>query len=449
MVDTIYALSTAPGKAGVAIIRISGPESKAVLEKLSVKPKPLPRTAQFSSFFHPDSKILLDKGLFIYFSAPHSFTGEDVVELHIHGGKATISSFYEFLGSCRNVRLAEPGEFTKRSFENGKVDLTEAEAVADLINAETELQRQQALSQLNGSLSELYSSWSELLKQILAHLEADLEFPDEDLPDGMWPKIKTQVENIFEQIQSHLNDGRRGEILREGVKVAIVGAPNVGKSTLLNSLARRDVAIVSEYAGTTRDVIECHLDIKGIPVTFYDTAGLRAEELGADSHDEIEKEGIRRALLKAKEADFKMIVFDGSTLPDLDQNSLSMIDADSICVINKLDLVDDTNLEAINGKMPICISAKKEKNLDQLIQTLVERVNLYEKNRDGPYLTRNRHRIYLEECNSHITNAISQDIPELRAEDIRQAMRALGKITGHVDVEDLLDVIFKDFCIGK
>ncbi len=347
--------------------------------------------------------------------------------------------------------MAEPGEFTRRGFENGKMDLTEAEAIADLIHAETQLQRAQALNQMNGALSSLYEGWTERLKRYLAHVEADLEFPDEDLPDGMLPQLLPDLRALGDEMRLHLDDNNRGERLRDGIHIAVVGAPNAGKSSLVNQLARRDVAIVSDVAGTTRDVIEVHLDLGGYPVIIADTAGLRPEQIAdsAADHDRLEGEGIKRALLRAKTADLKMIVFDANEA-EPNPDSLALCDDQSLVIVNKIDESSRFVFPDDFSKDVIEISASTGQGLDHLLQAIVQRLNDLVGQREAPSLTRERHRTALEQALGHLDKVCSgAALPELAAEDLRLAVRFIGRITGRVDVEDLLDVIFRDFCIGK
>lgn len=441
--DTIYALSTAPGKAGVAMVRVSGPGARDSLRILAPKHELFePRQATLASFVHPQSGAVIDYGIAIYYAAPNSFTGEDVVEYHLHGSTAVVKLLLDALKQQPRHRLAEPGEFTRRGFENNRMDLTGAEAIADLINAETELQQGQAIAQLGGSLSRLYDSWARDLSRALAHLEADLDFPDEDLPDGVAVQVLPELEALIHAIGDHLQDNRRGEMLRDGVQVAIIGAPNAGKSSLINALTQRDVAIVSEHAGTTRDVIEAHLNLGGYPVILADTAGLRPDQLGAAAQDKIEGEGIRRALHRAQTADLKVLVFDSTELPGRNPHTAALIDDRAVVVYNKAERAT----QPING---LAISALTGLGLDTLLAEIVDRIDAIVGRRATPSLTRQRHRAALEDCLADLLRALAAPSPELMAEDVRLALRALGRITGRVDVEDLLDIIFRDFCIGK
>lgn len=445
MSATIFALSTPTGRSGIAVIRVSGPEAWTSLKSLSGK-EFTARTARLTMLRSPKSKETIDRAVVLPFKGPESFTGEDVVEYHVHGGRAVIDSLLAALEAHKNHRLAEPGEFTRRAFENGKMDLTEAEAVADLINAETEAQKIQALAQMDGVLSKLYARWTEELKKLLAHLEADIEFPDEDLPGGISAEILPKLKEISDEIYAHLNDNRRGERLRDGIHVAVIGAPNAGKSSLVNALAQRDVAIVSDLPGTTRDILEVHLDIAGYPVILADTAGLRPEQLGDTGHDKIESEGIRRALQRAQNADISILLFDG-TAAKFDDATLKLAGDNSIIVISKSDAGATKNPSAFYET--ILISAQTGEGISVLLSALANKIKTILKPRETPSLTRRRHRAALEEAHANLVRSASAKLPELMAEDVRLAVRSIGRITGRIDVEDLLDVIFGDFCIGK
>lgn len=439
--DTIFALSSAPGRAGVAVIRISGPlalKSAKSLTNIDENNHLSARTLR--KIYYPQCGKLLDEALILTFEAPNSFTGEHVVELHCHGSPAVIDGVLKALGSFDNHRLAQPGEFTRRAFENGRLDLTAAEAVADLIDAETEAQRQQALDQMGGSLAKLYDGWREELIRALAYVEAIIDFPDEEIPDGETAKAKPAIEKLLREIRAHLNDNRRGERLRDGIQVAVIGAPNAGKSSLVNALAKRDVAIVSPTAGTTRDVIEVHLNLGGYPVILADTAGLRPDQISNDPHGAIESEGMKRALQRAENADIRLLVFDG-TNQVIDKYTAALVNDSSVTVYNKADLKTHDGLN---------ISTATGQGMDALLAALTQKIeSLMRVSRETPSLTRARHRDALEDCAGHLQSALNASQPELMAEDLRIAARALGRLTGRVDVEDLLDVIFRDFCIGK
>ena len=449
---TIFALSSASGKAGVSIIRVSGEHawhSLGVL--LKGAEDPAPRQTALRSVYNPQDNAVIDQVMLIGFQAPNSFTGEDVIEYHCHGSPAIIEELLDVLSNMEGHRMAGHGEFTRRAFDNGRLDLTEAEAVGDLIEAETKLQKEQALLQMGGALSTLYNGWAEDLTRALAYVETIIDFPDEDVPDTETAKAKPAIEKLNQHIQNHLNDDRRGERLRHGIQIAVIGAPNVGKSSLVNLLAQRDIAIVSDMAGTTRDIIEVPLNLGGYPILLCDTAGLRPDQIGKKGQDKIESEGIQRALKKAKEADVRLLVFDGS-LEDIDQHTADLIDDSSIVVVNKSDLTE-SNKSAFHVKQdikPVFISVKEETSIEALLSVLTAQIaDKFKVSRETPSLTRQRHRQNLEECQQFLGNALEQTQPELMAQDLRFAVNALGRITGRVDVEDLLDVIFKDFCIGK
>ncbi len=444
MSDTIYALASGTGRAGVAVVRVSGSGSWDSLAALSGQSDFKPRRAQLVTLRDPDSRETLDQTLVLPFKSPASYTGEETVEYHLHGGRAVIDSVLDVLGRQPNHRMAEPGEFTRRAFENGKMDLTAAEAIADLIDAETQAQKIQALSQMDGVLSNLYESWIDRLTKTLAHLEADIEFPDEDLPEGIAPEVTDMMGMLADEMEEHLNDNRRGERLRDGIQVAVIGAPNAGKSSLVNALAQRDVAIISDMAGTTRDVIEVHLDLGGYPVVLADTAGLRPDQIGSEGQEGVESEGIRRALKRAQEADITLLLFDGRE-ESPDAHTLNLIDERSILVTNKM----DEKGAKLHLDAALSLSAKTGEGLQNLLDAMLEKLKQLAPAREVPSLTRKRHRTHVEEAAESLRRAQGADLPELMAEDLRLGVRALGRITGRVDVEDLLDVIFKDFCIGK
>ncbi len=441
---TIYALSTPPGRGAVAVVRVSGPDAFVSLSALIPKQTlPKPRQAQVRLVVDPETSQPIDAALILSFAAPNSFTGENVVEYQLHGGVSVVQTLLHTLSQQGNHRMAEPGEFTRRAFEFGRLDLTEAEAIADLIDAQTEVQRLQALDQLSGSLEALYTGWADRLTRLLALMEADLDFSDQDLPDDLLLRVRPDLSDLVVQMKEHLSDGRRGERLREGIQIAVLGAPNAGKSSLVNALAHRDVAIVSPMAGTTRDIIEVHLDIAGYPVIIADTAGLRDVFSGAMDHDAIESEGISRALARAEQADLKLLVFDSGEDPD--PHTLQLLDEHSIIVLNKGD-VGKASPHLPEG---ISVSSKTEKGLDVLLETIARRLDALIGRTHNPTLTRARHRTAIEQATAALTRSAQANLPELAAEDIRLAVRHLGGITGKVDVEDLLDLIFRDFCIGK
>lgn len=444
--DTIFAQASAHGFGGVAVIRVSGVGAIASLKAMTGWSNIEYRKAKLSNIKRSVSRETLDQALILAFNAPHSYTGEDVVEYHVHGGVAVVNDVLDELSRHSNHRMAEPGEFTRRAFENDKMDLTEAEAVADLIHAETSMQKQQALSQMGGALADMYEGWRGRLIKILAYTEAEIEFPDEELPVDLIEQIKPQVDELAAEINAHLNDNRRGERLRNGIHVAIIGAPNAGKSSLVNALAQRDVAIVSDIAGTTRDIIEVHLDIAGYPVILSDTAGLRPDQLDDGAQDSIESEGIRRALKIAQDADVRVILYDGGS-EILDEHSYALESQDNtIAVINKA----DKSVALKHPGNPLEISVTLNTGIGKFLDALTVIIkDLMGSRSEAPALTRKRHREALIACTNALSRSLQAPLPELTAEDLRLAIRDLGRITGKVDVEDLLDVVFRDFCIGK
>jgi tRNA modification GTPase len=497
--DTIYALASGlplhRAGAGVAVIRLSGPhagdafvfltEPGAFARGGSARDPslPEPRRPVLRPFLDPVSGEVIDRGLAMLFAAPRSYTGEDVVEFHLHGGRAIIDAALAALGRLPFCRLAEPGEFTRRAFEHGKLDLTAAEAVGDLVAAETAAQRRQALRQFDGALGALYEAWRTALLRALAHLEADIDFPDEDLPQGVAEAVRPELVALRDAIAAHLDD-RSGERLRSGVSIAIIGPPNAGKSSLLNLIARRDAAIVSAVAGTTRDVIEVHLDLDGYPVTIADTAGLR------DTTDPVEVEGVRRARTRAENADLRVLVVaaardDGRPNDWMGATRIAQAalatwhPQQDLVVVNKTDLIPgggargDGQASAMGADGHghptfFGVSARTGDGIPALMKRLTRAVAMLlgdvpeglddtvvaasHRPLPLPPLTRARHREALQHCLAALDRALAEDrqvAPELVAEDVRLAARALGRITGRVGVEDLLDVIFRDFCIGK
>jgi tRNA modification GTPase len=380
----------------------------------------------------------------LWFAAPHSVTGEDLAELHVHGGRSVVRAVLDCLSLQPGLRPAEPGEFTKRAFLNGKLDLTAAEGLNDLISADTAAQRRQALRQMSGELAALYEGWRERLLGILAWLEADIDFSDEDLPAEVAATAVAKLRELAAEVASHLDDGRRGEILREGMSVAIIGAPNVGKSSIINRLARKEVAIVSEISGTTRDVIEVRLELGGYPVLVADTAGLRSHS-ELPELDPVEREGVRRALARADEADLSLFVY-APEMPVCDLSGRTRAEGATILVLNKTDLLTE------RGSIPsdvVAVSAKTGDGFDRLEELLRGAAGRHMDAVGPPLLTRARHRAALTECLAALQRAVGQAAPELQAEDVRLATRALGRITGRVAVDEVLDVVFREFCIGK
>ena len=432
---TIFALSTANGIAGLAVVRVSGHLALTALKTISRKSHFDPNVLTRTSFYDSENGNLIDRGLAVYFAKPKSFTGEDVVEFHIHGGRATVDLLLKTLSGINQLRLAEPGEFSKRAFINNKMDLTAIEAMGDLINAQTELQHNQALSQMDGSLNKLYLSWRKSLIELVAYLEADIDFAEEDIPDDVLKNINEKIEKLLAEMNEHINQRNQGEILRDGYRVAIVGTPNVGKSSLINLLANRDVAIVSDREGTTRDALEVRLNIAGFPVVFTDTAGLR------QTSDEIEKKGIEITQKKIDEANLVIELFDDPTKLNFHNERLT--------ILNKCDL---HNKENKTYDRAINISVTTGDGIDHLIKQISDKVS----NNFGSYSdtipTKTRYILGVQNSIQSLLNAKTIDLKnnsELMVEELRLAIQEIGKITGHVDVEEYLEVIFKDFCIGK
>ena len=442
---TIFALSTGPGTSGIAVIRISGEETSKIIKLLTGKTIPKPRVATLRKINKINTSELIDEGLILWFPGPESYTGEDMAEIQVHGSKAVVEALHSTLSDIENCRLAEPGEFTKLAFQNGKINLLKAESIADLISSETEIQRQQAIKIMNGKSADQFNYLRDKLLKILSHVEAKIDFPEEDLPNNILDEIKNSSDEVIIKIKKILNDQKVGERIREGFKIAILGPTNAGKSSLMNHLSNRDVAIVSEIAGTTRDVIETHLNLDGYPVTISDTAGIR------DSKDEIEKKGIKLSLNRAEEADLKLVVVEAKNLEFTDILK-GLLDDNAILVVNKSDLLEkdiDPQIKKINH---VLISIKENKNIEELISKIKNNLKNKFISSDDILITRERHRQHLQQCLDHINNFNQKkEIEDFdkAAEDLRLATRHLGMIVGKVDVEEILGSIFNDFCIGK
>ena len=442
---TIYALSSGPGISGVAVVRVSGKETAEVVKKLTWEELPSPRVATLKKFNKIDTNELIDEGVIIWFPGPNSYTGEDLAEFHVHGSRAVVSALHSSISKIKNCRLAEPGEFTKIAFQNGKINLLKAESIADLVSSETEIQRKQAIKIMSGKSSDQFNSWREKLLKILSHVEAKIDFPDEDLPKDILSEIQKTSDQISSEIKKILDDQKVGERIREGFKIAIVGPINAGKSSLLNYLSKRDVAIVSEIAGTTRDVIETHLNLDGYPVVVSDTAGIR------DSKNEIEKKGIKLALNRAEDADLKLVIIDAKNV-DFTGVLKDLVDENAILVVNKSDLLNGKLNEKLKKHDHILISIKNNSNLDKLILKIKSKLENKFLSHGDILITRERHRQHLEQCINHLQNFKNKNGSEefdKAAEDLRLATRHLGMIVGKVDVEEILGSIFNDFCIGK
>ena len=442
---TIYALSSGPGISGIAVIRVSGKNTAEVIKKLTGSKLPSPRVATLKKFNKNGKKELIDEGVIIWFPGPNSYTGEDLAEFHVHGSRAVIKAMHLAISKINNCRLADPGEFTKRAFQNGRINLLKAESIADLISAETEIQRKQALKIMSGKSSDQFNLWREQLLKILSHIEAKIDFPDENLPKNIINAIRKTSNNILIEIKKTLNDQKVGERIREGFRIAIVGPTNSGKSSLLNYLSKRDVAIVSEIAGTTRDVIETHLNLDGYPVVVSDTAGIR------DSKNEIEKMGIKIALNRAEDADLKLVIVSAKNV-NFTGVLKGLLTKNAVLVVNKSDLMKGKFNSKFKKYEHVLISIKKDSNLNKLISKIKNKLKNKFTTAEDILITRERHRQNLINCVHHLEKfekkKSTQDFDKA-AEDLRLATRHLGMIVGKVDVEELLGSIFNDFCIGK
>ena len=442
---TIFALSSGPGASGLAVIRISGSETALVIKSMTKEPFPVARVATLKKINYINSSELIDEGIILWFPGPKSYTGEDMAEIHIHGGRAVIEAVQNSISMVKNCRLAEAGEFTKLAFQNGKINLLKAESIADLISSETEMQRMQAVKIMKGSSSEKFNQLREILLKTLSFVEAKIDFPDEDLPKDNLDEIKKNSDYIINEIKKILNDKKTGEIIREGFKIAIVGPTNAGKSSLLNNLSNREVAIVSESAGTTRDVIETHLNLDGYPVIISDTAGIR------ESKNEIEIKGIKLSLQKAEKADLKLVVVDAKTV-DFTGFLNDLLRDDAILVLNKSDLLNKELSQDVKKVDHVLISLKNNFNIEELLEKIKNKLKGKFISEDDILITRARHRDHLEQCIINLENFNNKNLKkdfDKAAEDLRLATKNLGMIVGKVDVEELLGSIFNDFCIGK
>jgi tRNA modification GTPase len=440
----IYALSSGRGPSGIGIIRLSGKGtyeiSKSILKHTKIKSKEV----NLCNFYNPKNGDLIDEGLFLWFPGPNSYTGDDLAEFHIHGSNAVIVYFLQVLSEQKDCRLAEPGEFTKTAFLNNKIDLVKAESIGDLIQAETELQRQQAIKLVQGKASEHYNLLRQKLVKSLAYIEAQIDFAEDDLPESLLIEVQKSIVEVQAEIKKILEDHKVGEKIRDGFKVSIIGDVNVGKSSLLNLLSKREAAIVSEEKGTTRDIIETYLNIDGYPVILSDTAGIR------DTDNKVEKKGIEMAMNSLKEADLNIIMLDNSS-QKINLKIKDLINKDCIVVLNKSDLCKNKT-HNFDQHDSILISVKENKNIDQLIQKIKDKLNIKFTSASTILISRERHRFKLNACLKEIDNFLKKNQTkhiELAAEDLRQATKCLSEIVGKVDVEEILGSIFSDFCIGK
>lgn len=458
--ETIFALSTAAGRAGIAVIRVSGPFAGVALKLLTKKEEaPGPRRLVRAALRDPADNSILDRGLVAWFPGPGSATGEDLAELHLHGGPAVVAGVLQALARLPGLRLAEPGEFTRRAFDAGRLDLAEVEGLADLVAAETDAQRRQALALTEGTLSLAVAGWRAILLADLAHLEAAIDFPDEGLPGSLVQTATERVTALRHEMSDMIEQGRRGERIRAGISIVIIGPPNAGKSSLLNRLADREAAIVAVTAGTTRDVVEVQMDLGGYAVSLADTAGLRdSDDNGQDSLSEIEREGMRRARARAASADLVLVLVEVGEQARIIEEFLMLGGCRSTLVVNKIDqrgdgnnvLVGDSG-SSIKIERPVYyISAKTGEGIDELADGVCEEVvRRFAVPQGAPVVARLRQREALTDCVQALERCAITPLPELAAEDLRLALRALDRLVGRSDVEDILDVIFRDFCIGK
>ena len=444
--NTIFAQCSAHGKAGVAVFRLSGPKTVMALEQLlgTGINQLEPRKLYFRNIYDPQSKQQIDESMVVFFRGNISFTGEDSAEIYTHGSLAVITLLNEALTRLPDLRLAEPGEFARRAFLNGKMDLTAAEGLADLINSETEFQHKQAIKQLGGGLEKIYDRWRVQLLNLISLLEAYIDFPDEDIPEETLQRVDDLIQKLIQEIKKHLNDNNRGERLRNGLKLTISGKPNVGKSSLLNYLMHRDAAIVSSISGTTRDIIETHIDIAGYPIILQDTAGIHEETTNI-----IEQEGIRRTKKALQNSDIKIVIYDASSSlisPDYFSN---IIDDNTIILLNKIDLCKTKIPSQIHGKVPIKVSIKNQIGLKNMLNQIVLISDKIAKPTEASQITRARHRIQLEKALEYLSNFSLDNDLVLVTEDIRMTIRAISNITGKITVDEILGEIFSNFCIGK
>lgn len=434
-INTIFALSSAYGKAGVSVFRISGPVSYDILNKLSNGKKFLPNVVKFTNIYHPKTNVLLDSCMAVFFKGPASYTGEDTVELYTHGSIAVIDSIYEALSNFKDARIAEKGEFTKQAFLNNKLDLTQVEAIADLIDAETESQRKLALSNTNGEASKLYNSWREKLVKILAWCEASIDFSDDEMPKDVVEKNDNDLKKLISEIEKHIETSSSAQLIKQGLKVAIIGKPNVGKSSIFNKIIGENKAIVSNIAGTTRDALDASLDIDGFKVNISDTAGLNEK-----TSDKIEKKGIKKALDIASKADIKIYMVDG--IRSIDEKK---IDGDTIVLFNKIDKKQNQNLP----KNIIPISVKTGENWNKFWNIFTKKIKSKMQNSCDVTLTQQRYKNALNNCIEFLKIAIKESQIDLKAENLRLASDEIGSITGKIYFNELLDNIFSSFCLGK
>jgi len=432
---TIFSPITSISNSSVTIIRISGSSTQDILKQLGFKGKTIHQKASLQKIIDPENKEILDEALITFFATPNSFTGEDVAEISLHASSYIVKRLIKILSTFYDCRLAQAGEFSRTAFLNNKFDLTQAEAIVDLIKSETKLQHQQSIKQLSGNLGKIYDRWTLELIEISALIEAAIDFPDEDLPEDIINGVNKRVDSLKQEIEGHLDDNKVAQKIKEGINLAIIGAPNTGKSSLINFLAKSDVAIVSDIPGTTRDVVDVHLEISGMQVKISDTAGIR------ETKDKIEQLGIDRALLKSSEADLKIYLIDASN-PIIHDD---LVDKNTILIANKIDLLNNKT----DSDVALAISLKDNYNTDKIFQILSNRILDLVPKENHSLITQERYRLALINAKENLNDFTLDKEIELAAEDLRQATIEIGKITGKIDVEKILDVIFSKFCIGK
>ena len=449
--ETIFASASSIGLSAIKTVRISGNQVKKIFKVFTKKNLPNARYCRLTNLYDIEDSSLIDKAIVVWFSGPKTYTGEDMLEINIHGGNSVLEHLIENLLLIKNVREANPGEFTKRAFRNNKIDFLEAEGIMDLINAETKFQKSLAIHQVSGNLSTIFKKWNNKLLKLLAHYEGQIDFPEDEVPKNTQEKVILQVTDLTREIEFFLSENKRGDVIRNGIEIAIIGKPNVGKSSLINQIAKKDISIVSKTSGTTRDIIETKINLSNIPIILSDTAGLKEMP-----RSNIEKEGVTRAKRKIKNCNLKLLVIDGTK--NFEKDILKLVCSKTILVLNKKDLLSSKNivnkinyLNKINLNHVSLISAKNGIGINTLLNEIEKYIKDKYKNVffGEPSLTRTRHRACLKKCLINLKKINSNKNPELNAEDLRLSINAIGNVTGEYDVEKMLDIVFKDFCIGK
>ena len=449
--DTIFASASSMGLSAIKTVRISGNEAKKIFKILTKKKLSKARYSNLINLYDIKNSSLIDKAIVVWFPSPKTYTGEDMLEINIHGGSSVLEHLIENLLLIKNVREANPGEFTKRAFRNNKIDFLEAEGIMDLINAETKYQKSLAMHQVSGELSTIFKKWNKKLLKLLAHFEGQIDFPEDEVPKNTHEKVILQVSNLIKEIEFFLSENKRGDVIRHGIEIAIIGKPNVGKSSLINQIAKKDISIVSKTSGTTRDIIETKINLSNIPIIISDTAGLKKRP-----KNNVEKEGVVRSKRKIKNCNLKLLVMDGTK--NFEKDILKLVCNKTIIVLNKKDLLSDKNivnkikyLNENNLNQISVISAKNGSGINTLLNEIEKYIKYKYKNVffGEPSLTRTRHRAYLRKCFINLKKINNNKNPELNAEDLRLSLNALGNVTGEYEVEKMLDIVFKDFCIGK